>query len=142
MEVTKANIISNNNYLVKKSIKSFIRKKFLSINIETKIIDGIIGCDKGFLLKDLFDIFFTSNELSFTNIKYVSELLVDKIINNTQIIIDCEYSIINQFDKENIFIFQDNDIDKNYDSALILNYNNKRILKIYKVSEGERKQKF
>ena len=132
--------IKYKNYLIKKTIKNFIRKKILSANIEPEINDEMTGGNKGFLLEDLFDIFFTSNELPFSNIKYVSEILVDKIINNSKII-DDKYSIIKKYEKENIFIHQDNDNAKNYDSALILNYNNKRILKIYQVTEGEKAKK-
>ena len=131
--------IEYKNYLIKKSIKNFIRKKFLTANTESEIIEEIKGRNKIFVLKELFNIFYTSDKLPFTNIKYVSEVIVDKIINNSKIIIDNNYSILDNFDKENIFISQDNDNAKNYDSALILNYENKKILKIYHVTEGEKK---
>ena len=47
----------------------------------------------------------------------------------------------NEISKENIFIIKNNDKPNNYDSALILNYNNKKILKIYQVIDGESKIK-
>ena len=133
--------IDYKNYLVKKSIKQFIRQKFILVNTESEIIEEMTGSNVGFVLEDLFDIFFTSGKLPFDNIKYVSELVVDKIIDNSKIIIDNDYSISQTFNKKNIFISQDNDNAKNYDSALILNYNNKIILKIYQVTEGEKKTK-
>jgi len=52
-----------------------------------------------------------------------------------------KYIIGNDFDKESIYIFQDNDNAKNYDSALIINYNNKKILKVFQVTKGEKKIK-
>ena len=133
--------IDYKNYLVKKSIKQFIRQQFILVNTESEIIEEMTGSNIGFVLEDLFDIFFTSGKLPFENINYVSELVVDKIINNSKIIIDNDYSISQTFNKKNIFISQDKDNAKNYDSALILNYNNKTILKIYQVTEGEKKTK-
>ena len=124
--------IEYKNYLIQKIIKKFIRKKFISTHTEKEIRE------EGFVLEALFDIFYTSDRLPFSNIEYVSELVVDKIINNSKIIIDKKYSILNDYNNENIFISQDNDNSKNYDSALILNLENKKILKIYQITEGDK----
>ena len=125
------------NYLIEYSIKNFIRKKFLSANIEPIIIDKMRAGNKGFLLEDLFDIFFISNKLPFRNIKSVSQLIVDQIFDDSKII-DENFSLIGKLNNENIFISQFNDNAKLFDSALILSLEDKKVLKIFQVTEGKK----
>ena len=127
------------NYLIEYSIKNFIRKKFLSANIEPEISENLRSGNKGFLLEDLFDIFFITNELPFKNIKCVSHLIIDKLFTKSKII-NNKFSLITEIDKENIFISQFNDNAKNYDSALILNLKGKKILIIFQVTENKKKK--
>ena len=53
------------NYLIEYSIKNFIRKNILSENFELVIIYKMTKSNKGFLLEDLFDVFFLSDEFPF-----------------------------------------------------------------------------
>ena len=125
------------NYLIEYTTKNFIRKEFLSTNIEPTIYDKMRGGNKGNLFEDLFDLFFISDELPFQNIKSVSQLIVDKIFNDTKII-DKKLTIIEKLDNENIFISQDNDNAPDYDSALILSLNGKKILIIFQATESKK----
>ena len=129
--------IEYKNYLIQKTIQQFIRKKFISNHTSKEFREEMISSNIGLKLETLFNIFYTSDKLPFSNIKYISELILDKI-NNSQIIIDKKNFISNDYNNENIFISQDNDIVKFYGSALILNLENKKILKIYQVIEGDK----